>query len=438
MYANSYSSGCATNTIASICGITTPLECEQIIDIVLGRNREQCTGNKEVDFANITRDWDAREWKSVVREFYVGFAQARLPAIALFECDPGLKQQLAIESGRETAPYKKAPDPFYIQEVCTAYQRPEPGTPISNSREVLISVYVAISGGENYSTVGYPPKEFIEKVLMSDASQQDFYATVLSFFQQRTSFEQIVCSVAEQDKALVKEMRKRYKELVQKDIGTTMKKVANTANVVAGVATVNAEKATRAIKKNVYTPPEDNSRRSKRGRRVKQGAQVAGGVAATAGIEVIRAKIFVPYGIVMLAINGVATPAKFWVGVNYIKMLSSSGNGLFKMFLPSLWSIFSSFIPLIGCICVVMMLFTGLIPGKSNKKRIAYIVMCLAVLCTTYSIVALIKLAIALIASWFTANFTPENIARVASKGVLDGVKGVFTGIGEFVGGLFE
>lgn len=412
----------AYSTISSVCSINADLDCEQIIDIILGRNQDKCSGSKIRDFSNITSDWDAREWKSVLKEYYFSFEKAKLPRITFQEQQGGISQEVAIDSQRELSSYKKAPNPYYLQMACFSVEMPSLGTPTNSVHEVLVSIYVALVMGENYATVGYPPQAFIDKVVGIPMSRQDFYATVVRMFESDKSFEKIVCEAAENDKQLVKRMKQSYKELC--GITTTAKatKAATVAAVVATSASVKAGKAARKVKKAVYIPDEDEQKRKKKREPV--------------GVDALNIKIFSKYGIIMLLINGAATPTKFWTGVNYIKVLAASETFL-GMLGGSFVTILTCFIPLAGCITTVIMMFTGIVPGRSRTKRFSFFAMCIALLCTAYSVSTLISTALAALTAFLTKSLTPENIAKGATKGILGGIKGLGGGVIEFVGGLF-
>lgn len=422
-------------TIESVCDIHTDLDQEQVLDIILARSTP--TGNKFEDFVTITKDWKESEWKSVLREFYVSYQKAALCDVMFREIDPNMRPEPMIDAQKQITTFKKAPDNYYIHLVNMELEQPEEGTPVAECERVLLSVFAAISSGENYGSVGYPPKAFIEQVVGLDISQSDYYSTVINEMKEPTSFEAKVCALAKEHKDIVKEMKAAYKKLVGRDIESQVGKVVATASVAATTATVKAEAGVRKgkkfagrVKEASYVAPEEAPRGSKK-KRTKEADVVAEAKAQGAHI-----KTFAKWSIIMLIINGVATPTKLVLGITYIKMLAHGG--FFKMLAPSLFTIFTCFIPVAGCVCAGAMLFAGIVPGKDSRKKLAYVIMCLGLLCTAYSTLLLIKMAIAMVTAWITKTFTLENLAQSSAEGLFGVVKGLGKGISNGVKSLFK
>lgn len=417
----------AYSLISSTLSITKRLEQEQIIDIAIGRARKESTGNKHVDFLNITREWEVGDWKSVLKEYYNSYDKAKLPEVLLPEVQPGISTQIAISTTRDTAAYKKAPDPYYLYKACAAGYDSIEGAPTQRDAEVLIVVYACLIEGENYPTACFPPQAFLNRIQGFGMKSADFYETCLALMDKEESFEEMACRVGDANISQVKQVRKIYRELFRKDTSAKIQK----ARTAASKAAIAGGKVAKKVAKEVIAEEAET------GTQVSA-KRVAVDMASSGALELARTKIFVPYGIAMLIINGVATPTKFWVGTNLIKAMASDNAGLLKMFGVSVLNIFTCFLPLIGVICTLMMLFTGLIPGRSHKKRFAYLAMCLAIICTAYSILLLIKVGLSTLTAFITRTMTPENIARGVSSGVLGAAKGLFTGITSTVAGWFK
>lgn len=422
-------------SIEGICDIHTDLDKEQVLDIILARGTP--TGSKFEDFVTITKDWKESEWKSVLREFYLSYQKAALCDVMFREIDPNMRPEPMIDAQKQITTFKKAPDNYYIHLVNLELEQPVEGESVADRELVLLSVFAAISAGENYGSVGYPPKAFITQVLGLEISQSDYYSTVVSEMQKPTSFEATVCALAKEHKDEVKAMKAAYKKLVGRDMEATVGKVAATASAAATVATVKAEAGVRKgkkfagrVKEASYVPPEEGTPRKKRAKVTETDA------VTEAKAQGAHIKTFAKWSIIMLIINGVATPTKLVLGITYIKMIASGG--FFKMLAPSFFTIFTCFIPVAGCVCAGAMLFAGIVPGKDSRKKLAYIIMCLGLLCTAYSTLLLIKMAIAMITAWITKTFTLENIAQSSAEGLFGAVKGLGKGIANGVKSWFK
>ena len=145
--------------IGDICSVSSELDREQILDIILGRGAAD--GDKTVSFQRITKDWTAADWKSVMKEFYVSYQKADLAKMKFMEMQPGISISTSINARKELATYKKAPDNYYLSTICSELDTSGiDATHVQNQdvrNSVLTAVYAAISQGENYGTACYPP-----------------------------------------------------------------------------------------------------------------------------------------------------------------------------------------------------------------------------------------------------------------------------------------
>lgn len=420
-------------SIANVCSLVDISDEHQVLDIIVSRG--EYTGDKYADYVSITANWDAGQWKSVLREFYVSYQKANLCRLSFEEIDPNMRVEPMIQAQKDIVEYKKAPDNYYIHLVNYEMDRPVAGTPITDPTPVLVAVYVAISSGENYGSVCWPPTVFIKQVVGEGVTREDFYATILQAMDSSETLEAQACTAAKANKDLTMQMKKAYKQLVGKDTETVIKNVVTKATAVGNATAVTAEHAVRKgkkfagkVKQATYTPPEDvvTDRKKKTKTHNEYNARSHGA----------HVKTFAKWGIILLIINGLATPTKWVLGITMIKMYMA--DGFIRALVPSLLTIFQCFIPTIGCACACAMLFAGIVPGKDPRKKLAYALMCLCLLCTAYSAVTLIKTVIAILTAWVSRTFTVENIAYAASKGLFDGVKGLFGGIVDGISGWFS
>lgn len=251
--------------IATRCGVTREADQEQIIDILLGR--AELGKNKYETFIKTTEDWSPNEWRSLLREFYVSFSGSKLPRLLYYELGFGGDVEVAVSAQREITPVKSAPDPYYNYLVNMEYLQPTPKSCREHLTEILLSVYVAISSGENYGTVVYPPRAFIEKVVNIDITQEEFMGAVLNSMCTFESFEKKVCELSKQHPETVSNMRTAYKELVGLGIKNTVDNIKQKSAVAATVASVKAEKLARKIKANSYEEDVKSTRNHKHKKR---------------------------------------------------------------------------------------------------------------------------------------------------------------------------
>lgn len=421
-------------SIANVCSLVDPMDEHQVLDIIVSRG--ESSGDKYTDFNTITSDWDAGQWKSVLREFYVSYQKANLCRLSFEEIDPNMRVEPMVQAQKDIVEYKKAPDNYYIHLVNYEMDRPVVGTPVADPTPVLVAVYAAISSGENYGSVCWPPTVFVEQVVGGGISREDFYATIVEAVERGETLEAQVCEAAKANKDLTVQMKRAYKKLVGKDTETVMKGVATKAAAVGSATAVSAEHAVRKgkkfagrVKQATYTAPDEDTSRKKK-KKVKSRAEF------DANDHGGHVKTFAKWGIIFLIVNGLATPTKWVLGITMVKLYMA--DGFLKAFAPSLLTIFLCFVPVIGCACACAMVFAGIVPGRDSRKRLAYILLCLCLFCTAYSALTLVKTVIAMISAWVSQTFTIENIAHGASKGLFDGVKGLFNGIVDGIGGWFS
>lgn len=220
--------------IGDICSVSSELDREQILDIILGRGAAD--GDKTVSFQRITKDWTAADWKSVMKEFYVSYQKADLAKMKFMEMQPGISISTSINARKELATYKKAPDNYYLSTICSELDTSGiDATHVQNQdvrNSVLTAVYAAISQGENYGTACYPPTIFIREVAGLDISPEEFRSICLYEMGMPTSFEKLVVAESKINKARTKEMRQSYKRLMGKGAKPKAEAIRQTADRV--------------------------------------------------------------------------------------------------------------------------------------------------------------------------------------------------------------
>ena len=87
------------------------------------------------------------------------------------------------------------------------------------------------------------------------------------------------------------------------------------------------------------------------------------------------------------------------------------------------------FIPAIGLVCTVLMMFTGIVSNTEKGQTRAKFIMVLAMCCTAYSAYSLIKIGIAMIVSAVQRTFTLENIGSFVITSPFKLIGGAFNGI---------
>lgn len=220
--------------IGDICSVSSELDREQILDIILGRAAS--SGDKVTAFQQITKDWTASDWKSVMREFYVSYQKADLAKMKFMEMQPGVSISTSINARKELASYKKAPDNYYLSAICAESDTTGTVAEASSSQEirsaVLVSVYAAIAQGENYGTACYPPTIFIREVAGLDISPEEYRAICLYEMGMPTPFEKVVTSESKIDKTRTKEMKQAYKQLMGKGLKPKVEAIRQTTDRV--------------------------------------------------------------------------------------------------------------------------------------------------------------------------------------------------------------
>lgn len=366
--------------IKQICNLTFDMDAEQVLDIILGR--EERRENKTAAYEEIVSKWQASDWKSVLREFYVSFQKAKLCEIFLDEQDHNMRTDVIVDAQKDVTPYKKAPDSYYLHLANLELTPPQDVAPAGDESLILVSLYAAIASGENYGTVAYPPQRFIDEVLGQQITPSEYLATLMKLSEEDTPLQTLAHQAVENNKEAYKQMRAAYKKLTGKDVKAT---------VVAGKA----------------------------GRKVKK-----------AMIDSDAIKSFGKWGIKMLIINGVATPSKLVLGFSGISAMMGE-----KGLLDAIGNVGFCFIPAIGLVCTILMMFTGIVSNTEKGQTRAKFIMVLAMCCTAYSAYSLIKIGIAMIVSAVQRTFTLENIGSFVITSPFKLIGGAFNGIKSLFGG---
>lgn len=391
--------------IKQICNLTFDMDAEQVLDIILGR--EERRENKTAAYEEIVSKWQASDWKSVLREFYVSFQKAKLCEIFLDEQDHNMRTDVIVDAQKDVTPYKKAPDSYYLHLANLELTPPQDVAPAGDESLILVSLYAAIASGENYGTVAYPPQRFIDEVLGQQITPSEYLATLMKLSEEDTPLQTLAHQAVENNKEAYKQMRAAYKKLTGKDVKATTAKVAGAMTA----ATVVAGKAGRKVKKAMYTPEEP----------------------AKAAIDSDVIKSFGKWGIKMLIINGVATPSKLVLGFSGISAMMGE-KGLAGL-LDAIGNVGFCFIPAIGLVCTILMMFTGIVSNTEKGQTRAKFIMVLAMCCTAYSAYSLIKIGIAMIVSAVQRTFTLENIGSFVITSPFKLIGGAFNGIKSLFGG---
>lgn len=397
--------------IKQICNLTFDMDAEQVLDIILGR--EERRENKTAAYEETVSKWQASDWKSVLREFYVSFQKAKLCEIFLDEQDHNMRTDVIVDAQKDVTPYKKAPDSYYLHLANLELTPPQDVAPAGDESLILVSLYAAIASGENYGTVAYPPQRFIDEVLGQQITPSEYLATLMKLSEEDTPLQTLAHQAVENNKEAYKQMRAAYKKLTSKDVKATTAKVA----AAMTAATVVAGKAGRKVKKAMYTPEEP--------------AKAAKPTKALIDSDVIKS--FGKWGIKMLIINGVATPSKLVLGFSGISAMMGE-KGLAGL-LDAIGNVGFCFIPAIGLVCTVLMMFTGIVSNTEKGQTRAKFIMVLAMCCTAYSAYSLIKIGIAMIVSAVQRTFTLENIGSFVITSPFKLIGGAFNGIKSLFGG---
>lgn len=135
----------------------------------------------------------------------------------------------------------------------------------------------------------------------------------------------------------------------------------------------------------------------------------------------------------MLIINGVATPSKLVLGFSGISAMMGE-KGLAGL-LDAIGNVGFCFIPAIGLVCTILMMFTGIVSNTEKGQTRAKFIMVLAMCCTAYSAYSLIKIGIAMIVSAVQRTFTLENIGSFVITSPFKLLGGAFSGLKSLFGG---
>lgn len=360
--------------IKQICNLTFDMDAEQVLDIILGR--EERRENKTAAYEEIVSKWQASDWKSVLREFYVSFQKAKLCEIFLDEQDHNMRTDVIVDAQKDVTPYKKAPDSYYLHLANLELTPPQDVAPAGDESLILVSLYAAIASGENYGTVAYPPQRFIDEVLGQQITPSEYLATLMKLSEEDTPLQTLAHQAVENNKEAYKQMRAAYKKLTGKDVKATTAKVKIDSDVI---------------------------------------------------------KSFGKWGIKMLIVNGVATPSKLVLGFSGISAMMGE-KGLAGL-LDAIGNVGFCFIPAIGLVCTILMMFTGIVSNTEKGQTRAKFIMVLAMCCTAYSAYSLIKIGIAMIVSAVQRTFTLENIGSFVITSPFKLIGGAFNGIKSLFGG---
>ena len=441
--------GTAYSLVEQVYNIRDPLECEQIIDIVLGEHQDNYSGNKHVDFINITRDWDAPEWKETLKEYYASYKKARLPELTFLECDNDtVSRDIAITSQRDLARYKKAPEPYYLNMACWSFNPPKTTSASADLHEILIACYVGLLMGENYPTIGYPSKKFIDEMTGIEITREQWYTTLLSLFEQRESFERIVCEEAEKDKKLVTQMKKSYKKLMEIDLKTTGKKIAGKAAaataVVATAAVATAKSVNAAAEKDEERKKADELQRA-RINMMMYGPRPAQELHQRPSINSFKGglKFFLQfYKIIVFVICALAVPLAAKVAGAEMSQIG------FWHFIQRAWIFIKSLIPLLGCMSVIVSVVLPFLPVPV-VRRFGFLFTLISVLCCAYSGLFLLTSGVSAATAAISGGVSYSAIADGNKSGIVEGLKGfasqaaqniqnAFSKIGESIKGIFS
>lgn len=441
--------GTAYSLIEQVYNIRDPLECEQIIDIVLGKHQEDYSGNKHVDFINITRDWEAQEWKNTLKEYYMSYKKARLPELTFSTMDSGVvSRETAIESQRELARYKKAPESYYLNMACWSLESPRVASASPDLHEILTACYVALLMGENYPTIGYPSKKFIDEMTGIEITREQWYSTLLTLFEQRESFERIVCEEAETDKKLVSEMKRSYKKLMEIDIGTTSKKMAGKAAAITAVAATAAVAAAKGA--NAMAEREEDKKRADELERARINMMLYGPrpvqeIHQKPSINKFSGglKIFLQcYKIIIFVVCALAVPLSIKVAGAEVAQVG------FWHFIQRALILLKSMVPILGCFSVIASVVLPFLPIPI-VRRLGFLFTLISIMCCAYSGLFLVTSGVSAATAAISGGISYSAIAEGNKGGVLEGLKGfvgqaaqniqnAFSKIGESIRGVLS
>ena len=381
-------SGYAENTVGHVLMVDGELEREQIVDIIVSYCSTEDAANKHEAVRKVTSQWSDSDWKTAMRKYYASYKKARFGKLLLPEVCPGIAEPT-----------------------------------------IMAVVYATLELGENYPTACFPPQIFLDRVC-SGISNSDYYATCLYVMSMNESFENISITCAQQHPEIVKKAKRAYKELFSIDAASRIQKAQGVAANVAS---------------RVYTPPPPPQPQpgfvqppSHPGYAAPPppitGAMPAGGNF----IGKFRARIFAPYWLIMLLINIAATPMKFYINSGYTTALSQDHAGLIKILFAWIISFITGLIPILGVVSIIVMKVGKTIRLPGIFALITYASAFIAVGCTVYSAMIILRFAISSLAAVIAGQYNSAGVARYAIKGVFGSSKGLAGAIHNRIAGWFK
>ena len=402
-------SGYAENTVGQVLMVDGELEREQIVDIIVSYCSTEDAANKHEAVRKVTSQWADSDWKTAMRKYYTSYKKSRFGKLLLPEVCPGIAEPMAIKSMRDLDNYKSAPDAYYIYKACKSGFDSKVGTVITDYSTVMAVIYAVLELGENYPTACFPPQVFLDRIYGGGISNCDYYATCLYVMSLDESFESIAIKCANQYPEIVKKAKRVYKELFSIDAASRIQKAQGVAASVAS---------------RVYTPPPPSQPQHGF---APPPSHPSAGVMPVGGnfIGKFRARIFAPYWLIMLLINIAAIPMKFYINSGYTTALSQDHAGLIKILFAWIISFITGLIPILGVISIVVMKV-----GKTIRLHgIFALITCasafIAVGCTVYSTMIILRFAISSLAAIIAGQFNSAGVARYAIKGVFGSSKGL-------------
>ena len=414
-------SGYAENTVGQVLMVDGELEREQIVDIIVSYCSTDDAANKHEAVRKVTSQWTDSDWKTAMRKYYTSYKKARFGKLLLPEVCPGIAEPMAIKSMKDLDNYKSAPDAYYVYKACKAGFDSRIGTAISDYSTIMAVVYATLELGENYPTACFPPQIFLDRVC-SGISNSDYYATCLYVMSMNESFESISITCAQQHPEIVKRAKRVYKELFSIDAASRIQKAQGVAASVAS---------------RVYTPPPPPQPNP--GFVTPPPPQLAGVMPAGGNfIGKFRTRIFAPYWLIMLLINIAATPMKFYINSGYTTALSQDHAGLIKILVAWIISLLTGMIPILGVISIIVMKVGKTIKLPGIFALITYTSVFIAVGCTVYSAMIILRFAISSLAAVIAGQYNSAGVARYAVKGVFGSSKGLAGAIYNRIAGWFK
>ena len=422
-------SGYAENTVGQVLMVDGELEREQIVDIIVSYCSTEDAANKHEAVRKVTSQWSDSDWKTAMRKYYASYKKARFGKLLLPEVCPGIAEPMAIKSMKDIDNYKSAPDAYYVYKACKAGFDSRIGTAISDYSTIMAVVYATLELGENYPTACFPPQIFLDRVCRG-ISNSDYYATCLYVMSMNESFENISITCAQQHPEIVKKAKRAYKELFSIDAASRIQKAQGVAASVAS---------------RMYTPPPPPQPQPGFVQPPTHPGYAAPPPPITGAMPVggnfigkFRARIFAPYWLIMLLINIIATPMKFYINSGYTTALSQDHAGLIKILLACIISFITGLIPILGIVSIIVMKVGKTIRLPGIFALITYTSAFIAVGCTVYSAMIILRFAISFLAAVIAGQYNSAGVARYAIKGVFGSSKGLAGAIHNRIAGWFK